>query len=51
MLAQAIDETDFSTLDPADYVAEWKWDGIRVQAVAGRRPDGTLAAPPLFPHG
>ena len=34
MLAQAIDEAvDFSKLDPADYVAEWKWDGIRVQAV------------------
>ena len=33
MLAQAIDEeTDFATLDPADYAAEWKWDGIRVQA-------------------
>ena len=25
------------TLDPADYVAEWKWDGIRVQAAAARR--------------
>jgi ATP-dependent DNA ligase len=34
MLAQAIDEAvDFARLDPADYVAEWKWDGIRVQAV------------------
>lgn len=34
MLAQAIDEaTDFGKLDPADYAAEWKWDGIRVQAV------------------
>ncbi|MBS0333451.1 MAG: cisplatin damage response ATP-dependent DNA ligase [Proteobacteria bacterium] len=34
MLAQAIDEaTDFARLDPADYAAEWKWDGIRVQAV------------------
>jgi DNA ligase-1 len=34
MLAQAIDEAiDFSKLDPADYAAEWKWDGIRVQAV------------------
>ena len=41
MLAQAIDEaTDFAELDPADYAAEWKWDGIRVQAGAdasGRR--------------
>ena len=34
MLAQAVDpETDFPRLDPADYAAEWKWDGIRVQAV------------------
>ena len=32
MLAQPIDETaDFAKLDPADYAAEWKWDGIRVQ--------------------
>jgi DNA ligase-1 len=35
MLAQAIDEAvDFAKLDPADYAAEWKWDGIRVQAVS-----------------
>lgn len=34
MLAVAIDEAvDFEKLDPADYAAEWKWDGIRVQAV------------------
>lgn len=34
MLAQAIDEeVDFGKLDPNDYAAEWKWDGIRVQAV------------------
>jgi len=33
MLAQAIDEAkDFATLDTVDYAAEWKWDGIRVQA-------------------
>jgi DNA ligase-1 len=37
MLAQPIDEAvDFPKLDPADYVAEWKWDGIRVQAVSER---------------
>src|SRR5207248_1397282 len=32
--------------DPADFMAEWKWDGIRVQAVAGResKPDGRLVA-------
>jgi DNA ligase-1 len=35
MLAQAIDEAvDFAKLDPADYAAEWKWDGIRVQLVS-----------------
>jgi DNA ligase-1 len=35
MLAQAIDEAvDFARLDPADYAAEWKWDGIRIQAVS-----------------
>ncbi len=34
MLAQAVDEVaDFAKLDPAAYAAEWKWDGIRVQAV------------------
>jgi DNA ligase-1 len=34
MLAQAIDEAaDFARYDAADYAAEWKWDGIRVQAV------------------
>jgi DNA ligase-1 len=34
MLAVAIDEAvDFQRLDPTDYAAEWKWDGIRVQAV------------------
>ncbi len=37
MLAQAIDEEkDFANYDPADYSAEWKWDGIRVQAVSER---------------
>jgi DNA ligase-1 len=37
MLAQALDEgADLARLDPADYAAEWKWDGIRVQAVCER---------------
>jgi DNA ligase 1 len=40
MLSHAIEETDFAALDPAAYLAEWKWDGIRVQAAAGTRPDG-----------
>src|SRR5262249_58840773 len=34
MLAHAIEEAELVALDPADYLAEWKWDGIRVQAVA-----------------
>jgi DNA ligase-1 len=41
MLAHAIGDTDFATLDPSDYIAEWKWDGIRVQAVSGRDARGT----------
>jgi DNA ligase-1 len=35
MLAQAIEEPDFEKLDPSAFLAEWKWDGIRVQASAG----------------
>lgn len=44
MLAHAIEDTDFAALDPADYIAEWKWDGIRVQAVAGRDDRGQITA-------
>jgi len=45
MLAQAIDEAvDFAKLDPADYAAEWKWDGIRVQAVRERGAEGEVVA-------
>jgi DNA ligase-1 len=33
MLAQPLDEADLAALDPRDYCAEWKWDGIRVQLV------------------
>ncbi|TCT06810.1 cisplatin damage response ATP-dependent DNA ligase [Aquabacter spiritensis] len=40
MLAHAVEPGDFGTLDPADFAAEWKWDGIRIQAVAGRAADG-----------
>jgi DNA ligase-1 len=40
MLAHAIEETDFPALAPADYMAEWKWDGTRIQAVTGRTSDG-----------
>lgn len=31
MLATPVGEGDLGTLDPADFAAEWKWDGIRVQ--------------------
>lgn len=34
MLAQPLDEADLASITPATHVAEWKWDGIRVQAVA-----------------
>jgi DNA ligase-1 len=34
MLAQPLDEADLAKLDCAAYAAEWKWDGIRVQAVS-----------------
>lgn len=34
MLAQPIDETDLARIIPEIYAAEWKWDGIRVQAVS-----------------
>jgi DNA ligase-1 len=44
MLAHAIEDTDFANLDASDYVAEWKWDGIRVQAVSGRDERGNMLA-------
>jgi DNA ligase 1 len=34
MLSQPLEDDDLASLDPADYIAEWKWDGIRVQLVA-----------------
>lgn len=34
MLAHPIEEGEVAALDPADFAAEWKWDGIRVQIVA-----------------
>lgn len=42
MLAHAIEDADFAGLDPANFIAEWKWDGIRVQAVSGRDERGHL---------
>jgi DNA ligase 1 len=34
MLANPIEEADWAVLMPAEVVAEWKWDGIRVQVSA-----------------
>ena len=42
MLSHPLEEEDFSKLDAAAFMAEWKWDGIRVQAACGRRADGRL---------
>src|ERR1700749_235526 len=42
MLAHAIEDTDIANLTAADYVAEWKWDGIRAQAVSGRDENGHI---------
>jgi DNA ligase-1 len=44
MLAQAIENGDFAHLVASDFIAEWKWDGIRVQAVSGRDGRGNLVA-------
>ncbi len=40
MLAHAIEDGDLDTLDATDFMAEWKWDGIRVQAVSGKDEKG-----------
>lgn len=34
MLANPLDVSRLETMDPADWLAEWKWDGVRVQATA-----------------
>ena len=35
MLAHPLEDADVAALDPAEWRAEWKWDGIRVQLTAG----------------
>ncbi|MBV9079406.1 MAG: cisplatin damage response ATP-dependent DNA ligase, partial [Methylobacteriaceae bacterium] len=42
MLAHPVEDEDFAKLDPALFRAEWKWDGIRLQAVSGRDTAGRL---------
>ncbi|NMG41039.1 cisplatin damage response ATP-dependent DNA ligase [Chelativorans sp. ZYF759] len=34
MLSTATDLAELANVDPSEYSAEWKWDGIRVQAVS-----------------
>lgn len=56
MLATPLDERELDGLDPRDFIAEWKWDGIRVQIVArggearlfSRAGDDITAAFPEF---
>jgi len=41
MLSHPIEDGDFEKMEPAEFQAEWKWDGIRVQAVSGTKADGS----------
>jgi len=40
MLSHPLEDEDFAKLEASEFLAEWKWDGIRLQAVAGRAGDG-----------
>ncbi|TCT13217.1 DNA ligase-1 [Tepidamorphus gemmatus] len=40
MLSHAVDAAELARLEPGEHAAEWKWDGIRVQAVAGHDARG-----------
>src|SRR5258705_2952987 len=40
MLAHAVMDGDLSALAPESFMAEWKWDGIRVQGVADLDSEG-----------
>jgi DNA ligase-1 len=44
MLAHALEESELAALAPGDFMAEWKWDGIRVQAAAGRDGHARMVA-------
>ncbi|HEY0293580.1 MAG TPA: cisplatin damage response ATP-dependent DNA ligase, partial [Hansschlegelia sp.] len=39
-----LEDADYRSFDPAAFVAEWKWDGIRVQASAGKDAEGRQVA-------
>ncbi|MBM6592930.1 cisplatin damage response ATP-dependent DNA ligase [Microvirga pudoricolor] len=40
MLSHPLEDEDFPKLDARDFLGEWKWDGIRLQAVSGHASDG-----------
>ena len=42
MLANPLEQTDIEKLDPTDYRAEWKWDGIRVQLASRQTSEGMI---------
>ncbi len=44
MLAHALEDTGFAGMNAPDYIAEWKWDGIRIQAVSGRDAHNNIMA-------
>src|SRR5271166_6079514 len=44
MLAHAVEDSALSALEAKDFMAEWKWDGIRVQAVADLDAHGGMIA-------
>ena len=51
MLANPLEAPDIAALNAADYRAEWKWDGIRVQLVGKARELGDFERADLFPLG
>ncbi len=42
MLAHAVEDGDLAGLNADEFTAEWKWDGIRIQANSGIGEDGRL---------
>ncbi|MBV8962073.1 MAG: cisplatin damage response ATP-dependent DNA ligase [Hyphomicrobiales bacterium] len=44
MLSHPLEDGDVSMIEADNFIAEWKWDGIRVQAVAGYSEDGRKVA-------
>jgi DNA ligase-1 len=44
MLSNPIEDQDFTALDPANFIAEWKWDGIRVQVAGSLSAEAKLFA-------